>query len=493
LRALAVNGIAQLSSATVRARDRWLGWSALVLLLLGTAVPAIHDPPYWDANVYVNQGRYVADHGLALDAYRHPPDVLKPPLYASLVLGGVSALTRAPWALHVATWLFALLTLWATAALTRALGGDGRAQWIAGALCATSPLMVGQTGLVQSDLAMTALATWAWVMLLDGRVAGWLLLAAGAVLTKESAYFLCAPALALLWLRAAPSSSSSWTRAAATVRRAWLAAWPGVVLLGWLAALQALTGNAVPRLNRDALKPNYLVDALIHQLVEGGRLPLAILAALALRRRVTGEAHGPTGDEPAADARLRSARWATAVGIAALPLLFFAPLPRYMLAGLPWLCALAAQPLAAWRPRSRVLAVAALVATQVIGWFGPSWHANGGHHLDRNLRYRRLLATQEQAVRAVAAERPRRVLAAFPIYFAAIDPPFEGWLDAPLPTTLAGPAATDASLCAADFFFDPDQTAPLDDVRARLQGRLRPWRTFGSDGIAVRVWRIDCN
>jgi hypothetical protein len=469
---------------SVRTLAPLLAWLAIVVALVAAVAPALDDPPYWDANVYVNQGRYVAAHGLDLDAYRHPPDVLKPPLFASLVLGAVSAITRAPRALHLVSLLFACVTLAGTAALARALGGSARASWIAAALSGTAPLLVGQATLVQSDLPLTALATWAWVMLVRGRVAGWLVLAAAAVLTKESAYFLCAPALVLVWLRAAPAASwraLSADRVWTTLRRGWLAAWPGLVLLGWLATLQWLTGNAVPRLNRDALRPNYIIDALVHELVEGGRLPLVVLAALALRR-----GRGPV------DPETRAARTATAVGILALPLLFFAPLPRYMLPGLPLLCGLAALTLDEWGPRRRALAVGALVVTQVIGWFGPSWHANGGHHLDCNLQYRRLLHAQEEAVRAVAAEQPRRVLAAFPIFFATGAPAFEGWLPQPLPTTLADGALDDASLCANDFFFDPDQTAPLDEIKARLGGRLQPWRTFGPDGLAVRVWRIDC-
>jgi hypothetical protein len=466
-----------------------LAWLALVVALVAVAIPALDDPPYWDANVYVNQGRYVAAHGLDLEAYRHPPDVLKPPLYATVVLGSVSALTAAPRALHLVSLLFALVTLAGTAALARALGGSPRTQWIAGALCATAPLLVGQETLVQSDLPMTALATWAWVMLVRGRVTAWLLLAGAAVLTKESAYFLCAPALVLLWLRAAPESpwwALSADRIWATARRLWLAAWPGVVLLGWLAALQWLTGNAVPRLNRDALRLNYMVDALVHELVEGGRLPLVVLAVLAVRRDRAARPAAP------ADHDVRSARLATAAGVVALPLLFFAPLPRYMLPGLPLLCALAALATDQWRPRVRALVVGAVLVTQVIGWFGPSWHSNGGHHLDCNLRYRTLLHAQEEAVRAVAAERPRRVLAAFPIFFATRAPPYEGWLPAPLATALADPGLDDAALCANDFFVDPDQSAPLDEVRARLQGRLRPWRTFGPEGLAVRVWRVSC-
>ena len=50
---------------------------------------------------------------------------------------------------------------------------------------------------------------------------------------------------------------------------------------------------------------------------------------------------------------------ATALGVLALPLLFPAPLPRYMLPGLPLLCALAALGLDALVVRRRALVLAA--------------------------------------------------------------------------------------------------------------------------------------
>jgi hypothetical protein len=248
------------------------------------------------------------------------------------------------------------------------------------------------------------------------------------------------------------------------------------VLLAWLATLRALTGSALPRLNRDALGANFLVDSLIHELVEGGRLPLVVFAVLSLRPRT----------------RPSAAMLATGAGVLALPLAFFAPLPRYMLPGLPWLCALAAFALVRLPTRPRALVVAALVATQVIGWFGPSWHANGGHHLDCNLRYRFLLATQRDVVRAIAAERPRAVAAAFPFWFAFSDPPVEGWLAAPLLVVLADSSTPTDALCRADFFVDAEQSAPVDEPRARLEHALTPWRSFGSPGLGVRVWRIAC-
>jgi hypothetical protein len=118
----------------------------------------------------------------------------------------------------------------------------------------------------------------------------------------------------------------------------------------------------------------------------------------------------------------------------------------------------------------------------VAGWLGASWHANGGHHLDCNLRYRTLLRTQQAAVRAIAAERPRAVVAAFPLWFAL--------RDAGIPTVPAAGATPTGALCAADLFVEADQSAPIDDAAARVH--LVPWRSFGAPGLSVKVSRIDC-
>lgn len=439
-----------------------IGWMATVLLFVCTTAPALRDPPYWDANVYVAEGRWAATHGISLKAWRQFPDVLKPPVFAAVALGAAGALDPSPLAMHLVALAFALALLAAVRSLVRALGGDERQALIAGVLCATAPLFVAQAGLVLSDLPMTTLATWAWVALLRGRLGAWLLLSALAVLTKESAYFLCAPAFVLEWLRAGRSLS-------ATARRTLVFAWPGLVLAAWLGVLHALTGHAVPRLNRDALGANFILDTMIHQLVEGGRILLVALAVVGLRARSLADDR---------DAGV----WATAAGVLALPLMFPAPLPRYMLPGLPLLSALAALGVARIAPRPRALVLAAVVVAQVAGWVGASWHANGGHHLDCNLRYRTLLATQQAAVRAIAAERPRAVVAAFPMWFAL--------RDAGVPTVPAGAGTPTAALCAAELFVEADQTAPTDDAAARVH--LSPWRSFGAPGLEVRVSRVDC-
>lgn len=449
----------------MRARALIVGWIAVVLLAVCTTAPALRDPPYWDANVYLAEGRWAAAHGLDLDAWRHFPDVLKPPVFAALVLGvGVAIDPSSPLAMHLLVLAFALALVAATRSLVRALGGAEWQALVAGALCATAPLYVAQAGLTLSDLPMTALATWAWVALVRRRLGAWLLLSALAVLTKESAYFLCVPALVLEWLHAGRSLG-------ATARRTLVFAWPGLVLAAWLAALHGLTGHAVPRLNRDALGANFILDTMIHQLVEGGRILLVALAVVALRAR-RGDARAD-GD---------AAVWATAAGVLALPLMFPAPLPRYMMPGLPLLCALAALGVARLPSRPRAFVVAAVLVANVAGWLGASWHANGGHHLDCNLRYRTLLRTQLAAVDAIVAERPRAVAAAFPLWFSL--------RDAGVTPVLAGGATPTEALCAADFFVDADEEAPTDDAAARVT--LVPWRSFGAPGLSVRVSRIAC-
>ena len=209
---------------------------------------------------------------------------------------------------------------------------------------------------------------------------------------------------------------------------------------------------------------------MIHQLVEGGRILLVALAVVALRGRRT------------ADAR-DQALWATAAGVLALPLMFPAPLPRYMLPGLPLLCALAA-----------VRPVAHRAARRARGWARPSpWRRSpagsgragtptAGTTSTATCAIARSCARKQAVVRAVAAERPRAVAAAFPLYFA--------FADAGVPVVLAGAATPTPALCAR---------RPLRRRRAVGARRRRarractslPWRTFGAPGLSVTVSRIE--
>src|ERR1700759_478874 len=100
------------------------------MLVVCTAAPALRDAPYWDANVYTRQGRWAAAHGPDLDAWRHFPDVLKPPVFAGVVLGVAAAVDRAagtePLAMHLSVLAFALALLFGVRALVGALGGSER-------------------------------------------------------------------------------------------------------------------------------------------------------------------------------------------------------------------------------------------------------------------------------------------------------------------------------------------------------------------------------
>src|SRR4051812_18844718 len=141
----------------MRARATTLGWLLVLLTVVGSAASALSDPPYWDSWVYVNQGRYAAAHGLDVAAWRHPPDVVKPPLFATLLLGVAARADASPVAMHLVVLAFALALVAGTRELALALGGDARTALIAAALVATAPLFAAQAGLVQSDLPAAAL------------------------------------------------------------------------------------------------------------------------------------------------------------------------------------------------------------------------------------------------------------------------------------------------------------------------------------------------
>ena len=155
-------------------RATTIGWIGLVMLVVCTTAPTLRDPPYWDANVYVREGRWAAAHGLSLDAWRHFPDVLKPPVFAALRArrgrrardrGGRGAARDAPAVLASRWRCSSRCGRWCARS-----AADERQALVAGALCAIAPLYVAQAGLVLSDLPMTALATWAWVALVRGRL-----------------------------------------------------------------------------------------------------------------------------------------------------------------------------------------------------------------------------------------------------------------------------------------------------------------------------------
>lgn len=464
-------------------------WAAVALGLLGAKWYCFADPPYWDSFCYVDQSRFLALHGLDLRAYRELV-FLRPPVYTGLLalvmrLGGTSLLTR-----HVASCMLGFAVLPATFVLSRRLGGTRRAAWIAVLLCAAAPIFVAQSGLVQSDLLATALCTLTWAALLGRRTSWFVLLAILAVLTKEACYFLCAPAFLLLYRRALDAGPPPSRRlfgiglSASALLRSWPALVPGLTLFGWLLCHRLLLGVAIPAINSGSLALGYLPDALLHDLIEDGRAALAILTAGTVLRRLRRPAPAAPDDIPI---------YVTAGTVLALPFFFPAPLPRYMLLTLPMLCALAALHLDALLPQRSLLLGTAAVALQVLCWHGGSWHTTGGHHMDANLDYRAVLATELAAVRELARERPRSVVATFPLVSLLRAPPEDGVLPAPV----SGESRTDlplSDLCRHDFLVDATQNIPMDEALDKLRsaGALLPWRSYGRRDAEVRVYRIAC-
>lgn len=470
-------------------RGAWRSAPALIAAALVLAkAPMLADPYYWDeVGCYAWQAQVMGQLGTRWDAYHGLPFVRPPgvmaPAAALLRLGAT------PFGLHLFMCAFGALGVLGAARICRALGGGDRAAALAAALCAATPLYFAQTGLLQLDLAAAALSAWALGMLLSGRTGAFALLGSAAVLTKESSYFLCLPAALYLARRAA----GSWRRVLAP--RPLLAALPalvpGVVLALWLLWHRRLVGVFIYSDHADALfSPDRIAAALLHTFIEGGRWLLVLLACLLLR---------PGWRRPEV--------LVCAIAVLAVPACFAGLPPRYVLPSLPPLAALAA--LGLWRlPAPRRLGASALsLAALASGWQGDSWHTNSGDHLEANLAYRALLATQREAVAAILAERPRAVVAAFPISSALTMPAGVGWAPAPLP---ADPGATAdlAELCRRDLLVEA-QGDSVAVARARLEAAgaltllraIAPQSDVGSRALTppwarvdqhIRIYRIRC-
>ena len=182
-------------------RGAVVGWAVAAVGLLLLKWPTLHDPHYWDAlGCYVPEARFLAEHALDWSRYR---DIyfLRPPLFTGLLALFIRLLGPAPVVLHVVTCVVVAAALPATYAIARRLRASPLGSMIGVALCLCSPSYFAQAGLVQSDGPVTSLVAVAWVLLLSGRVTGYVVCASLAVLTKESAYFLCLPAALLLAAR----------------------------------------------------------------------------------------------------------------------------------------------------------------------------------------------------------------------------------------------------------------------------------------------------
>lgn len=482
------------------------GWAAAAVALLLLKWPTLHDPQYWDAlGCYVPEARFLAEHAFHWHRYSDI-SFLRPPLFTGLLALFIRLFGPSREMLHALTCVVMAATIPATYAIARCLRVSALSAMVGAALCLCSPSYFAQAGLVQSDGPMTSLVAVAWALLLSGRVPGYVVCASLAVLTKESAYFLCLPAALLLAARAvgrfdAPKYSR---RVALSVLRAALPACvPCLVLLLWLLVHWVLMGTPMPRNAGEFVGPGHLPWALGHDLIDGGRFALVLCAALtvvpAFRLMARSSARFPVLE-------IR----ATALAVLAMPLAFPGPLPRYMLPTLPLLCALAASGLDRLRVPLRPAAAGSALLLLIAGWHG-RWSRRDIAHLEVSLAYRDLLALHQQAARALAAEHPRAIIADFPFITVATAPPWDGYLAKALPARLPSDQSLEA-LCQYDFLVEAQSSqvaAPLHALK-RIHA-VSLWRELGppprsataSAGpglppldderdLTIRLYRIHC-
>ncbi len=470
-------------------------WIVSVALLILAKRQSLDEAYYWDAvGCYIPQARELARHGFHLSGYHGLP-FIRPPLYTGALAAVMHYLSPAREALRIATILWCALCLPAVYAICRGLGGRRGAALLAMGLCGISPIFYAQLGMLQTDLPAAALCACAWALILFRQRAGFALAASLAVLTKESTIFICLPAALLtagrhakLW--AAPEQAGRVDTASRLGRlvRAFLYAWPtalpAVVLLSWLLLHRHLTGHLVAADHLEAMfSLPTLGNALLHSFVESGR-PFLVVAAVpavlhalrsfgTLRRKTL-----PTELDASAD-RCGEVLM-TALGVLALPLIFSAGLPRYMLLSLPLLCALAALGLQRLTREQRLGATILLAAALLLSWHGDSIHENGGHHLERNQDYQALLRLHVQAAQELQAEHPRLVLCAFPMTSILTAPPSDGYLPAPVPARYVHGDAPLSELCQFDFLVEADGgSVQRNKDRLLDAGALTLWKRIG--------------
>ena len=442
----------------------------------------VHDPQYWDAlGCYVVQARFIARHGLDLAAYHELP-YLRPPIFTGTLALALRLFGSSREVLHVTTFLFGGLLLPATWLLVRRLGGRRSGAAVAALACLASPIYLAQLGIVQSDLPAAVLTTFAWAALLGRRTFGFVVWASLAVLTKESAAFLCGPAALFLWQRTVRHGGGRFSRTALAAMLPALI--PGLVLLSWLLLHGLFVGKLVSAVHRGYVGPQYLTWSLFHNFVDGGRVALVLLSALpvwGVLRRVRPQAGRQPGRIAANGQCLgRDEILYTSLAAVVLPLFFPAPLPRYMVLSLPLFAALAALgierlPIPGWRP---------LAATLLIGFLGLGaggrWGKRDIAHLEASLAYRTLIGLHQQAARELAAAAPRSVISAFPLFPVLSAPPEDGYLPAPLAVKTPEQAAGLKALCESDFIVEAQDSSVEPALEAlRRVGALTLWRQLG--------------
>jgi hypothetical protein len=472
-----------------RTAARWAFlWIAAAFPLILAKWETLRDPPYWDAiGCYLPQARFLMRAGFDAAAY-HELAYVRPPVLTAVV-GTLLHFFASRAVVHGMLVLWAALALPATLAIAlRFFSGIGPGWAVLSALlCAATPLYFAQAGLVQTDLPAAALVAIAWAAILSGRRLLFVLCATLAVLTKESSYFICLPAAVLLFLRAG--------RRLTALPRVFPAGIPILVLAAWLLLHRYLTGHFIAKDHAVMMfSKSAFGSALLHNFVEGGRLPLVFCAALGVQEAW----RWPEGE----------ARWAvltSALAVLVLPFCFPADMPRYMLLSLPMLCALAALGIS-MMPRVYAVGTAVLVLGLLgLGWRGLSWHMNGGYHLESNLTYRELLGNQRKAAEFIAGLHPRGVLAAFPMGDILNAPPDDGYLKEPLPSRPLRGNETLSELCQSELLVDANGVSMEPALRTLREHSaltlikqfptiksaiwIPPW---ARTDLAIRIYRIAC-
>lgn len=451
----------------------------------------LSDPHYWDAlGCYVAQAHYMAQSRFNWAAYHLP--YVRPPLYTGVLAWMIGSGAGSRQALHLLTLAWVATAPAATWFMARRLGAQAAWALFAALLCVLSPVFFSQSGMAQTDLPAAALVAVAWVLALEDR--RWLFALVGslAVLTKESSYFICLPAVVLFYVRELPASRRWDLRAAAVASLP--ASVPCFMLGAWLLAHRLLTGRFMGEDHVAAMfNLASTAGALLHNFIEGGRIILVALAILLLLSTRPRKVEVLT----------------TALAVVSLPILFGGGQPRYMLPSLPMLCVLATLGVERLSPRIRLATLIALPALSVLGWFGESWHENHGCHLESNMAYRQLLRVQHEAAQALAAENPHLVLSAFPMISLLRAPPGDGHLAQPIANRPPRGDESLTELCTFDYVIDSDGGSVEPALtKLRAAHAITLWRQFGEPGHlvgsrsgtpswaitdhSIRIYRIAC-
>lgn len=475
-------------------------WPAFACLLLVLQSPFLGEKYYWDgvgcylvqADYFLRLGRHFFDPNVLVGV----PPYVRTPLFSSVMALVLRLCGDRPAALQAVVVLWTALLPAATWVLTRQLGGNRKTAAFAALLCILNPSFFAQAHLIQGDLAAAAFATCAFVLLLDGKDAGFALLAALAVLTKESTYFLCVPAF--LWLLA----RERLTQQALPPRRVFtlwlLAAVPGFALIGWMFLHHHLTHYFIHPDHTALFGLATVGGALLHAFAEYGRLALMLLvtpfAWPHFLRVLRGICDGKRAFSQS-DAQIGSTFFLATT----LPFLFPLGLVRYMLPALGALCALAALATAELRPALRRAVQIGLPLFLVLNWWGASWHENPAYHREANLEYRRVLDLQVAALQVTAQAAPATALTAFPLLQMG------GHLDLPRRgVAIIDEAAFRARPCAASLLLrsNLDTLGPLyDELAAAHRLTLQQeWSLppsvltpkWAKSPIWVRLYQVDC-